>query len=94
MTQRQIDDRSAHAKAMSKVSEIISMCLMPVIPTLIGIWLDRRFETTALFTVGGLAFGLLGAFLQIKQFVSATGKKDRADQAEDSEQGQSGRGLG
>lgn len=82
MAQRGIDDRSATAKAMSKVSEIIAMCLMPVIPTLIGIWLDRKFGTSVLFTLFGLAFGLLGAFLQIKQFMSTNSSVVKSDDDE------------
>ncbi len=70
MKQSRMDDRSPTAKAMSKVSEILAVCLLPVVPTLIGIWLDRKFGAVLLFTMLGLGFGLTGAFLQLKRLVS------------------------
>ena len=65
-----VDDRSPTAKAMSKVSEILALCLLMVIPALIGNWLDKRFSTVLLFTLLGLAFGMTGAVLQLMKLVA------------------------
>ena len=56
-----IDDRSSTAKALSKVSEILALCLLMVVPALIGSWIDRQFSTVLLFTLLGLALGMTGA---------------------------------
>ena len=64
-----IDDRSPMAKAMSKVSEIVTACLLMVIPALIGIWLDRTLSTVMLFTLLGLVLGVTGSVLQLKRLV-------------------------
>ena len=65
-----MDDRSPHAKAMSKVSEILALCLLMVIPALIGSWLDKRFSTVLLFTLLGLGVGMAGAVMQLFKLVS------------------------
>ena len=67
---REIDDRSAMAKAMSKASELTAISLMTIVPALIGIWIDRQLSTVILFTLLGLFFGMLGAGLQLKKLVT------------------------
>lgn len=69
MTKASNDDRSPTSKAMSKVSEILALCLLPVIPTLIGVWIDRKVGSMFLFTTAGLVFGMAGAYLQLKRLV-------------------------
>ena len=71
-----VDDRSSTAKAMSKVSEIITACLMMIVPAIVGVWLDGLFSTVAIFTIIGLLFGVTGAFLQLKRLVSNPEKID------------------
>ncbi|MEM9412841.1 MAG: AtpZ/AtpI family protein [Planctomycetota bacterium] len=72
-----LDDRSPTAKAMSKVSEIISICLLMVVPALIGSWVDQKLSTFVLFTIGGLVIGMAGAFLQLKRLVTVPTQKNK-----------------
>ena len=65
-----IDDRSSTAKALAKVSEILALCLLMVVPALIGSWIDRQFSTVLLFTLLGLALGMTGAVLQLMKLVA------------------------
>ena len=65
-----IDDRSSTAKALSKVSEILALCLLMVVPALIGSWIDRQFSTVLLFTLLGLALGMTGAVMQLMKLVA------------------------
>lgn len=65
-----IDDRSPTAKSLAKVSEIISLCLMMILPALIGYGLDNYLGTGFLITILGLIFGFTGSFLQLKRLVS------------------------
>ena len=87
---RLVDDRSPMAKAMSKVSEIIAICLMMVIPALIGYWGDQKLGTGLLFTLTGLMLGMLAAILQLKRLVSSTnqslGKEDSEETDETSDE--------
>lgn len=57
------EDRSPIAAAMAWASRITSVSLEMVVPGLLGYWLDGRIGTTAVFTVGGFAIGMvLGIF--------------------------------
>jgi F0F1-type ATP synthase assembly protein I len=68
------------AKAMSKGSEIIAICLMTVVPAIIGYWLDQRLSTVLLFTVFGFLFGTAGAVLQLARLVSARDPDPASDE--------------
>ena len=65
-----IDDRSPTAKALSKVSEILALCFLMVVPAFIGSWIDRQFSTVLLFTLLGLALGMTGAVMQLMKLVA------------------------
>jgi len=71
-----VDDRSATAKAMSRVSDVMSICLLMIIPALIGYGLDQWFGTGFLLTIIGLIFGMSGAVLLLMQLVTALQKSD------------------
>ena len=71
-----VDDRSATAKAMSRVSDVMSICLLMIIPALIGYGLDQWFGTRFLLTIIGLVFGMTGAVLLLMQLVAALQKSD------------------
>lgn len=64
------DDRSPEAKAMSKVSEIIAICMVMVVPAAGGIWLDQKFSTVLLFTILGLLLGCVAAVMQLIRLVA------------------------
>ena len=64
------DDRSSTAKAMSKVSEIMAICMMMVVPAAIGIWIDQKLSTFLLFTILGLLFGVFASVVQLIKLVS------------------------
>ena len=67
---KSIDDRSPSAKAMAKASEITSICLLMIIPALLGYFLDQKVGTVFLFTVLGLIFGMGGSIYQLMGLVS------------------------
>ena len=41
------------------------LVLAPVLLSLVGLWLDRRFETTPLFMIALLLFGAVGATCKV-----------------------------
>lgn len=67
-----VDDRSLMAKSLSKVSEIIAICLMMIVPGLIGYVVDQKFGTKIVFTLLGLIFGMTGAVFQLMRLVAST----------------------
>lgn len=58
-TQRELHD------AFWRSSGGFDLVLGPVIMSLGGLWLDRRLETTPIFTIGLLLFGAVGAATKI-----------------------------
>ena len=66
-----VDDRSPTAKSLSKVSEIFAICLMMIVPGLIGYWIDQKVGSRFVFTLLGLIFGMSGAVMQLVRLVSA-----------------------
>ena len=59
------DDRSAMAKAIGRASEASTVAFTIGICFLLGYWLDYSLETSPLFSVIGLALGMITAFLQL-----------------------------
>ena len=66
-----LDDRSPHAKALSKVTQITSISLMMIVPAMIGYFIDQRFKTLILFTSVGLVLGISCSVWQLVKFVGA-----------------------
>lgn len=58
-TQREFHD------ALRRSSGGFDLVLGPVLLALGGLWLDRRLETTPVFTIGLLVFGAVGAALKV-----------------------------
>ena len=75
-----VDDRSGTAKAMSKVSEVMSICLLMIIPALMGYGLDHWLGTGFWLTIVGLIFGMTGAVMQLKRLVTAMKNSDNPPQ--------------
>ncbi len=65
-----LDTRSERAKAMDLASQIVSICLMPLLPGLGGYLLDAQFATKPVLTVCGLCLGLAMAAFQFKKFIA------------------------
>ena len=55
---------------MDLASQIVSICLMPLLPGLGGYFLDQQFETMPICTVVGLCLGLAAAAFQFVKFVN------------------------
>jgi F0F1-type ATP synthase assembly protein I len=81
-----VDDRSPMAIAMSKVSEIITICLMMILPALIGYWLDQKLNTVLLLTIAGLAIGLVGAIYQLRRLVASLNRGVQSRKTDDSDE--------
>ena len=59
------DDRSAMAKAIGRASEASTLAFTIGICFLLGYWLDYALKTSPLFSVIGLALGMVTAFRQL-----------------------------
>jgi F0F1-type ATP synthase assembly protein I len=64
------------AKSLSKVSEIMAICLMMIVPGLIGYVVDQQIGTRFVFTLLGLIFGMTGAVFQLIRLVASTEDSD------------------
>ncbi len=69
-----MDDRSPMAKSLSKGTEIIAICMMMIVPGLIGYWIDQRVGSRVVFTLLGLILGMTVAVMQLVQLVSVSNK--------------------
>lgn len=65
-----VDDRSPVAKSLSKASEITAICMLMIVPGLIGYWIDQKVGSRVVFTLLGLILGMSGAVLQLVRLVS------------------------
>jgi F0F1-type ATP synthase assembly protein I len=76
------------AKSLSKASEVIAICLMMIVPGLIGYLIDQRVGSQFVFTLLGLIFGMSGAVMQLVRLVSVTDEPsdNSSDSNESSEQ--------
>ncbi|MDG1875663.1 MAG: AtpZ/AtpI family protein [Mariniblastus sp.] len=61
---------------MSKVSEVMSICLLMIIPALMGYGADQWLGTGFLLTVIGLIFGMTGAVMQLMRLVASLKESD------------------
>ena len=68
---KNVDDRSSIAKGMSRGSEIVSVCMMMIIPALIGYFVDQKIGTRFLLTILGFVFGMSAAVWQLMKIVKA-----------------------
>jgi len=68
-------DRSPTAKALSKSSEVTSICLLMIVPALIGYGIDQLVGTGFVFLILGLIFGMCGAVMQLMKLVSANASR-------------------
>lgn len=83
---RNIDDRSAMAKAMSKASQLTAISLMMIVPALIGIFIDRQLSTAIVFTILGLFFGMFGAGYQLMRLVAVPDPTESSDSEDKQDQ--------
>jgi F0F1-type ATP synthase assembly protein I len=78
-----VDDRSAMAKALDKVSLIISACLAMAVPVIAGWWLDQKFNTGVVLTLIGFGFGLIAGgwllYRLVKQLEASAASGDPND---------------
>lgn len=74
---RPIDDRSPMAKSLAKVSEIIAICLLMIVPAMVGYFVDQQVGTGFVFTVIGLVIGMFGAIQQLVQLVKSLSRMDK-----------------
>ena len=69
-----VDDRSAMAKAIGRASEASTVAFTIGICFLVGYWIDRSAGTSPLFSVIGLALGMVTAFLQLIKLARRIGQ--------------------
>ena len=72
MDKTPVDDRSPMAKSLSKVSEITAICLLMIVPALVGYLIDQKIGTGFILTLIGLLIGMVGSVLQLMQLVKST----------------------
>ena len=68
------DDRSAMAKAIGRASEASTVAFTIGICFILGYWIDRSLGTSPLFSVAGLALGMITAFLQLIKLARRIGQ--------------------
>jgi len=68
------DDRSSFAQAYDQASQVFSACLIMVLPSLGGFFLDQRFKTGVVFTMTGLLFGFVMGFVQLVRLTNSNSK--------------------
>lgn len=73
---KDVDDRSPTAKSFSKVSEIMAISMMMIVPGLIGYLIDQKVGTRVVFTLLGLLFGMTGAIYQLIALVTPPKKNN------------------
>lgn len=83
------DDRSAMAKGYAISSQVIAFALQIVLPLLLGVWLDRHWETSPLFLILGLIFGFGVGFWSLIRFLTrltagAVDSGSKGDERDDS----------
>lgn len=71
-----VDDRSHMAKSLSKVSEIIAISMLMIVPGLIGYLIDQKVGSQIVFTLLGLGLGMTGAVMQLVRLVSSPSRPD------------------
>jgi F0F1-type ATP synthase assembly protein I len=64
------DDRSTYAKAIEKASQVTTVALVMVVPSLLGYWLDSWLRTVPLFTALGLLIGMPAGIWQLIRMVN------------------------
>lgn len=80
-----VDDRSPMAKSLSKVSEIIAISMLMIVPGLIGYLIDQKVGSRVVFTLLGLCLGMAGAVMQLVRLVSVSEKRlDDSSKSDDS----------
>lgn len=65
------DDRSSFARAYDQASQVFSACLIMVLPSLGGYFLDQRLDTKLVFTLSGLLFGFIMGFVQLVKLTNS-----------------------
>jgi ATP synthase protein I len=87
---RRASDKIGEAWEHASVSAVgIEMGLAAVIGLLLGLWLDRRFDTDPLFMLLFLGFGLAAGFKGLIRVVRQEQRKHR-DEADSDSQGDAG----
>lgn len=71
-----VDDRSPSAKAMSVVSQIMTIAVIAVLPMMGGFWVDQWLNTKPLFILIGGAFGFFAAGYQLTRLVKHLNKSN------------------
>lgn len=76
------DSSNNLARAMALGLELGFMIALPLVGfLLLGLWLDKKFDTMPLFVIVCLLAGFIGVFIEVKQlilpFLEKRSKKDQ-----------------
>ena len=63
-------------------SEVLAICLMMILPGLIGYAVDQWLKTVLVFTLLGLVIGMVGAVYQLIRLVTAMASDDDHSKSE------------
>ncbi len=66
-----LDDRGEFAKAMDLASQIVTACLLMVLPCVGGFYLDRYLATGFVFMIVGLVFGCVAGIFQMIKVINS-----------------------
>jgi F0F1-type ATP synthase assembly protein I len=59
------DDRLPFAKAYQRATRVVTIALGMVVPGLLGVWVDSRLGTRAVFTIVGFALGMTYGIVEL-----------------------------
>jgi F0F1-type ATP synthase assembly protein I len=77
------DERSMMAKAWGWGHQAMSISLEMVVPSLLGLWIDRLIGTLPLFLLLGAVFGMTAGMVHLVQFAQSIGEEKRAPPGDD-----------
>jgi len=73
------DDRSPLAQGIAWSTRVTAIALEMVVPGLIGLWIDRRLGTVAVFLFLGMILGVTTGILQLARLAASEGRGGPSD---------------
>jgi F0F1-type ATP synthase assembly protein I len=63
-------------KAVDRGTQVVSACLVMVVPTFLGLWVDQKLGTVVVFTILGLILGMWAGIWSLLKLLKAAEKDE------------------